>query len=78
LLARVRHPHVITVYGAEPRDGAVGIWMEFIRGKTLHQIVDQQGAMSAREAAASAPICAEHWLRCTQPDCSTATSPPAM
>jgi len=58
LLARVRHPHVITVYGAEPRDGAVGIWMEFIRGKTLHQIVDQQGAMSAREAAAvGADLC---------------------
>ena len=58
LLARVRHRHVITVYGAEPRDGAVGIWMEFIRGKTLHQIVDQQGAMSAREAAAvGADLC---------------------
>ncbi len=58
LLARVRHPHVITVYGAEPRDGAIGIWMEFIRGKTLHQIVDEQGAMSAREAAAvGADLC---------------------
>ena len=58
LLARVRHPHVITVYGAEPRDGTVGIWMEFVRGKTLHQIVDQQGAMSAREAAAvGADLC---------------------
>ena len=50
LLARVRHPHVITVYGAEPRDGAVGIWMEFIHGRTLHQIVKEQGPMSAREA----------------------------
>ncbi len=52
LLARVRHPHVITVYGAEPRDGAVGIWMEFIHGRTLHQIVKEQGPMSAREATA--------------------------
>lgn len=51
LLARVRHPNVITVYGAEPRDGRVGIWMEFIRGKTLHQIVEQQGAFGARETA---------------------------
>ena len=50
LLARVRHPHVITVYGAEPRDGSVGIWMEFIRGRTLHQIVEQQGPLGAREA----------------------------
>jgi WD40 repeat protein len=51
LLARVRHPNVITVYGAEPRAGSVGIWMEFIRGRTLHQIVQQQGPFSAREAA---------------------------
>lgn len=51
LLARVRHPNVITVYGAEPRDGRVGIWMEFIRGKTLHQIVEEQGAFGARETA---------------------------
>jgi serine/threonine protein kinase/Tol biopolymer transport system component len=52
LLARVRHPHVITVYGAEPRDGTVGIWMEFIRGTTLHRLVEQQGRLGAREAAA--------------------------
>lgn len=51
LLARVRHPNVITVYGAEPREGSVGIWMEFIRGRTLHQIVEQQGPFGAREAA---------------------------
>lgn len=50
LLARVRHPNVITVYGAERRDGTVGIWMEFIHGRTLHQIIEQQGRMGAREA----------------------------
>lgn len=52
LLARVRHPNVITVYGAEPRDGRIGIWMEFIRGRTLHNIVEQQGPLGPREAAA--------------------------
>ncbi len=51
LLARVRHPNVITVYGAEPRDSAVGIWMEFIRGRTLHDMVEAQGPFGAREAA---------------------------
>lgn len=51
LLARVRHPHVITVYGAEPRGGVVGIWMELIRGRTLHELVEQQGPLGAREAA---------------------------
>ena len=52
LLARVRHTNVITVYGAEPRDGRVGIWMEFIRGRTLHSLVEQQGPLGPREAAA--------------------------
>lgn len=52
LLARVRHPNVITVYGAEPREGRVGIWMEFIRGRTLHSIIEQQGPLGPREAAA--------------------------
>ena len=42
LLAKVRHPNVITVYGAEPRDGRVGIWMEFIQ---------RQDASSNRRAA---------------------------
>ena len=51
LLARVRHPHVITVYGAEPRDGVIGIWMELVRGRTLQQLVEQQGPLGAREAA---------------------------
>ncbi|MGQ0735014.1 MAG: protein kinase domain-containing protein [Acidobacteriota bacterium] len=51
LLARVRHPNVITVYGAETREGTVGIWMEFIRGRTLQQLVEQQGPLGAREAA---------------------------
>lgn len=51
LLARVRHPHVITVFGAEPRDGVVGIWMELIHGRTLQQLVEQQGPLGAREAA---------------------------
>src|SRR5436190_15609502 len=31
-LARVRHPNFVSVYGAERRDGRVGVWMEFIQG----------------------------------------------
>ncbi len=65
LLARVRHPHVITVYGAEPRDGTVGIWMEFIRGRTLQQIVEQQGPLGAREAAGVGTDLCRAWRRCT-------------
>ena len=39
LLARVRHPNVATIYGAEQIGDEVGLWMEFVRGRTLAQIV---------------------------------------
>ncbi|MGE3509672.1 MAG: protein kinase [Vicinamibacterales bacterium] len=50
LLASVRHPNIISVYGAAAIDGEVGIWMEFVRGRTLDQIVRDDGPMSAQEA----------------------------
>jgi Tol biopolymer transport system component len=50
-LARVRHPNVVTVYGAEQDGEQVGIWMEYIHGDTLATMVEQRGAMSAREVA---------------------------
>lgn len=50
-LARVDHPNVVTVHDAECWDGRVGICMEFIRGKTLDDILATQGPRSAREAA---------------------------
>jgi serine/threonine protein kinase/tetratricopeptide (TPR) repeat protein len=43
LLARVRHPNVVTVYGAERIKGQVGVWMEFIHGKTLEQELRELG-----------------------------------
>src|SRR5262245_23011090 len=39
LLARVRHPNVVTVYDADEIDGRVGLWMEFVHGRTLEQIL---------------------------------------
>ena len=50
LLARIRHENVVTIYGADVYDGVAGIWMEFVRGRRLDQIVQQQGPLSAREA----------------------------
>jgi eukaryotic-like serine/threonine-protein kinase len=50
-MARVRHPGVVTVYGATRADGYVGVWMELIEGRTLEEILQQQGRLSAREAA---------------------------
>jgi len=51
LLARIRHPNVVTVHGAQERDGAVGIWMELIRGRSLAQIVRNEGPMGPDEAS---------------------------
>lgn len=50
-LARVRHPNVITVYGADVFDGAAGIWMELLEGQTLHQELRERGPLGAREAS---------------------------
>jgi serine/threonine-protein kinase len=50
-LAQVNHPNVVIVHDAEPWDGRVGLCMEFIRGKTLEQIVTTEGPRGASEAA---------------------------
>ncbi len=41
LLARVRHPNVVTIYGAERIEKRIGLWMEFVRGRTLQQTLEQ-------------------------------------
>jgi len=53
LLAKVRHPNVVTVYGADrDDDGSVGIWMEFVRGRTLAELLRDRGPFNADEASA--------------------------
>ena len=49
LLARVRHPNVVTVYGAECLNFQVGIWTEFIEGLTLHAVVTEHGPLPAAD-----------------------------
>jgi serine/threonine protein kinase/Tol biopolymer transport system component len=50
LLARVRHPNVATVYDADEIGGRVGIWMEFIHGRNLDQILRERRTFDEREA----------------------------
>ena len=50
-LARIRHEHVVSVYGAEEHEGRVGLWMELVRGESLEQRVRAKGPLSAAEAA---------------------------
>ena len=49
LLARVRHPNVVTIYGAEPIDGRIGLWMEFVKGCTLEEALRSGRTFTAPE-----------------------------
>lgn len=51
LLARVRHPNVVTIYGAERIDGRVGIWMEYVDGRTLEAELRARGPFRPDEIA---------------------------
>jgi serine/threonine-protein kinase len=51
-LAQVRHPNVVTVHGADVRDGRAGLWMELVEGQTLDTWLSTHGPMGASEGAA--------------------------
>lgn len=51
LLARVRHANVVTIHGAQQIGDEVGLWMEFVRGRTLAELVKHDGPRAANEAA---------------------------
>jgi Tol biopolymer transport system component len=50
MLARVRHPNVVVVHGADRIDDRVGLWMELVHGRTLEQVLRDQGPFGAAEA----------------------------
>jgi serine/threonine-protein kinase len=49
-LARIRHPNVVTVYGVDHWQGRLGVWMEYIGGRTLETFLQELGTLAAREA----------------------------
>lgn len=51
LLARIDHPNIVTVYGADEHEGRVGLWMELVRGRSLEVSMKDQGRLGARESA---------------------------
>lgn len=51
LLARVHHRNVVTIHGAQQIGNEIGLWMEFVRGRTLTDIVRHDGPRAAGEAA---------------------------
>lgn len=52
LLARVRHPNVVTVHGAAEHGGEYGIWMELVEGQTLAELLAQHGPFAPEDVAA--------------------------
>jgi eukaryotic-like serine/threonine-protein kinase len=52
ILARVRHPNVVGVFGAAVHRGRAGFWMEFVAGDTLEDRLVNDGPLGADEAAA--------------------------
>jgi serine/threonine protein kinase/Tol biopolymer transport system component len=59
VLARLHHPNIVSVYGAARHEGRVGIWMEYIRGRTLADVIRQDGPLpAARVAEIGVALCA--------------------
>src|SRR4051812_15481237 len=51
-LAQVHHPNVVTVHGADVRDGRAGLWMELVEGQTLDAWASTLGPMGPGETTA--------------------------
>ena len=49
LMARVRHPNVVTIHGAQRIDGVSGLWMELVGGRTLAAELAERGPFDANE-----------------------------
>lgn len=48
-MARVRHPNVLAVHGADHDEDKTGIWFDLIDGETLAQRVERQGPLNHTE-----------------------------
>lgn len=48
-LARVRHPNVLVVHGADVHDGRVGLWTELVHGETLDERLTSRGPCTVSE-----------------------------
>ena len=51
MMARVKHPHIVPVYGVDSHDGRVGLWSEWVEGVTLAALVKTSGPVDPYEGA---------------------------
>ena len=49
-LARIQHPNVLVVHGADLREDRAGIWTELVRGRTLEGELAERGPLPVDEA----------------------------
>ncbi|HEU5091003.1 MAG TPA: serine/threonine-protein kinase, partial [Roseiflexaceae bacterium] len=52
IAASFRHPNIVTIYDVSETDGLHYIAMEYIRGRTLHAIINERGALGLGYAIA--------------------------
>jgi hypothetical protein len=57
-LARVQHPNVVAVHGAQAGVRRTGFWMELVRGTTLAQFFERRVGSRRRRRRSSAASCA--------------------
>jgi hypothetical protein len=50
LLAKVKHQNVVIVHGVDRTSDYVGLWMEFVSGRTMEEELRTRGTLSADEA----------------------------
>jgi tetratricopeptide (TPR) repeat protein len=50
LLARVDHPNVVHIYGAEQIGDRIGLWMEFVRGETIERAIARDGRFGVADS----------------------------
>ena len=48
--ARLSHPNIVAVHDQGEDDGRIFLVMELVRGRTLRQVLDEDGALSPRAA----------------------------
>ena len=49
-LARIRHPNVLSCYGCAVHGGRAGLWSELIEGRSLADVLADEGALSIEES----------------------------
>jgi tRNA A-37 threonylcarbamoyl transferase component Bud32 len=57
-LVRIRHPNVVSVFGAAMDGGRVGLWMERVRGETLAARLAQSSMAPEEAVVLAAELCA--------------------